>query len=605
AGFILKESYGETFTGCQLKSDCLQFTTAAVGTGLIEDINTRLVWLNALYDLPFSSLHFLDFSVLVETNSSDPSKWTIQKIWYHDQIFSSLDEFITKYNNNSIDKTKITKPVNSDKLFSSLKLRGEPMPPKPQRPPMLVEPDGKRYSVKHKKVEYMGWSFYYRLSPLTGPALYNVEYNGERVIYELGLADIAVFYSGHAPFGQTSDYVDSGVMLGSRSKALVPGADCPDTATLLNATFMNQYNEDPAVYEAAMCLFEDNDGIPLRRHLSYDIKSGAFYGGMLNSALVLRSALSIYNYDYIIDFHFHQSGAVTIQFMSSGYVQATFFTPTEVPYGHHIQDNILGNVHHHVANFKVDMDIGGTSNRYETLDITKENVKLAAFPDKMYSQTKITPTLKKTEKEAVYDFDFNIPKDHLVYSNDKKNKYNESKAYSIIIKGVSKNLIEEDAGNEQTVTWARHQMVVTQRKDEEISSSSIYGMFDSHKPVTNFSAFYADNEDIVDEDLVFWITAGMHHIPHTEDIPVTPTMGNQLRIHLVPHGYFDECPSIRSRDAIFIEHKDPKDPSKGVKVDRNGNSRDEFVLPRPTLEDDLEKDPDRVLESRRPNPTDF
>lgn len=46
----------------------------------------------------------------------------------------------------------------------------------------------------------MGWSFHYRLSPLSGPALYNIEFNGERVVYEIGLADIAVFYSGHAPF---------------------------------------------------------------------------------------------------------------------------------------------------------------------------------------------------------------------------------------------------------------------------------------------------------------------------------------------------------------------------------------------------------------------
>lgn len=53
---------------------------------------------------------------------------------------------------------------------------------------------------------------------------------------------------------------------------------------------MSQYSEEPAVYKAAMCLFEDNDGNPLRRHLSYDIKSGAFYGGVLNTALVLRLA---------------------------------------------------------------------------------------------------------------------------------------------------------------------------------------------------------------------------------------------------------------------------------------------------------------------------
>ncbi|BFZ06497.1 hypothetical protein BsWGS_09536 [Bradybaena similaris] len=604
-GYILKESYGETFTQCEQKGECLKSAISPVGTGIIDDIDKRLVWLNAVYDLQYSSVYFLDFSVLVECHSSDPTKWTIWKVWYNDQIFDSLDDLISHYNNNSIAKTKVTKPVNNDNLFSKLKLRGEPMPPKPQRPPVLAEPDGKRFSVKHKKVTYMGWSFHYRLSPLFGPSLYNIEFNGERVVYEIGLADIAVFYSGHAPFSQTSDYVDSGVMLGSRSKALVPGADCPETATLLSATFMSQYSEEPAVYKAAMCLFEDNDGNPLRRHLSYDIKSGAFYGGVPNTALVLRTIMAISNYDYAVDFHFHKSGAVTIQFMSTGYIQTSYFSPLEKPYGHHIQDFALGNLHQHVANFKVDLDVGGSSNRYETVELGKENLKSTAFPDRMYSQTKITSTLKKTEQEAIYDFDLETPINHLVYNNDKRNAYNESKAYRIIMKGISKTLVEEGSGNEQTMSWTRHQMVVTKRKDDEISSSSIYGMFDSHYPVSNFTSYYADNENIEDEDLVFWLTGGLHHIPHTEDFPVTPTVGNHLTFHLVPNNFFPECPSMSSRDAIFIEHKDPKDPTKGVKVDRNGNSRDEFVLPRSTLEEDLEADPDRILESRRPNPTDF
>ena len=43
---------------------------------------------------------------------------------------------------------------------------------------------------------------------------------------------------------------------------------------------------------------------------------------------------------------------------------------------------------------------------------------------------------------------------------------------------------------------------------------------------------------------------GMHHIPHTEDLPVTPTVGNHLTFFLFPYNYFTDCPSMSSRDQV-------------------------------------------------------
>ena len=39
----------------------------------------------------------------------------------------------------------------------------------------------------------------------------------------------------------------------------------------------------------------------------------------------------------------------------------------------------------------------------------------------------------------------------------------------------------------------------------------------------SLAQFQEDNESIVDEDLVSWITLGVNHIPTAEDIPVTTT----------------------------------------------------------------------------------
>ena len=62
--------------------------------------------------------------------------------------------------------------------------------------------------------------------------------------------------------------------------------------------------------------------------------------------------------------------------MSTGYILGTFYRKQEEPYGFRLDEHIQANIHHHTFHFKADLDIGGTSNRYETLDISQETVQL-------------------------------------------------------------------------------------------------------------------------------------------------------------------------------------------------------------------------------------
>ncbi|CAG5131620.1 unnamed protein product [Candidula unifasciata] len=597
-GPILLESFGERFTNCTQGRDCLTISKAPVGSGVLQDSSQRKTWLQAEYFLDYYQLHPLGFAVLFESTGSDASQWFISKVWYGDKLFNSVDEFIESYNNGSVTKVKLTKPINDKNLFSSMYRRGPEQPRYPQRPPTLVEPDGKRYSIKNDKVTYLDWTFNYHMSSRNGPAIYDVKFRGERIVYELAVSEIAVIYSGYMPFGNTANYVDSATGMGVSAKGLVPGADCPDTATLVSSVFLSEKKSEPDVYKTSICIFENNKGDPLRRHMSYNLDSGSFYGGMLDSNLVFRTALAVTNYDYIVDFVFHQNGVLEVQTLSAGYVVSVYYATAERPYGFQVYKNLLGNVHHHLFHFKVDLDIQGTSNRYKTLDLKEELRSPTAFPGKPYSQVKIVPTLKRTENEALLKYNFDEPKYHIVYNEARKNKLGEDKAYRLHVQGISKLLLREGVANENTFSWSRYQIVATTQKDGEISSSSPYGMYDSLEPTTNFTTFYSDNESIVDKDLVFWVALGNYHIPSSEDIPTTTTAGHKLSFALSPFNYFEQDPSMGSRDAIVIEHINPLLPPLGVTVDRHGNSRDQCLLPKPRLEEDLTQDPDRDLRSR-------
>lgn len=53
--------------------------------------------------------------------------------------------------------------------------------------------------IKTTQVDYLDWSFNFRMSPFTGPAVYDVRFKGERIAYEIAMAELSVFYSGDAP----------------------------------------------------------------------------------------------------------------------------------------------------------------------------------------------------------------------------------------------------------------------------------------------------------------------------------------------------------------------------------------------------------------------
>ncbi|CAL1544782.1 unnamed protein product [Lymnaea stagnalis] len=82
-----------------------------------------------------------------------------------------------------------------------------------------------------------------------------------------------------------------------------------------------------------------------------------------------------------------------------------------------------------MANFKVDLDIAGTSNTFQHLDIVRDETKLMHDPCTKNHQTKIIPRVIRTEKEAVYDYNFDTPKYLLVYNEANKTEYGVNRAY--------------------------------------------------------------------------------------------------------------------------------------------------------------------------------
>ena len=297
-----------------------------------------------------------------------------------------------------------------------------------------MNPDGNRYNVNGKHVEYVKWSFDFRMSTSYDPVVHDIIFDGKRVIYELGPQEISVFYSGHSPQQRFSDYMDSGELIGPAAQGLIPGVDCPNHATYFDTMHVTETSETADTIHNVFRLFELNTGEPLRRHHSYFKSEGHFYEGMENVVLVLRTDLTVVNYDYVVDFRFYQTGGIATQSMSTGYVLAYPFSEREKNYGYQIHDRITANFHTHLFNFKLNLDVNGLENCYEVLNIEVETEpnEFSAKPNSTYSQGKVLHQVVQSELDAAYKFNF-TPKYHIFYNQNDKNVYGNPKAYMYLV----------------------------------------------------------------------------------------------------------------------------------------------------------------------------
>ncbi|XP_072105876.1 retina-specific copper amine oxidase isoform X1 [Mobula birostris] len=511
----------------------------------------RETWLLYLKNTSGAFLHPLGFELLVDHSSINISEWNVKKVFYNGQYFDSIDELAKQYNKGSAQKINIQRKASYPN-YASLKPRKKFQ----SFGPLQYEPQGQRYYVFNNHVRYFDWDFAFRHSSTLGLQLFDVRFKKERLVYELSIQEISSAYGGETPTLMMAKFLDSSYGIGSFSNELVKGVDCPYTATFVDTLhFMN--SDKPVLISNSICIFEQNRGIPLRRHFETWITAPS-YGGLLDNVLIIRSISSVGNYDYVVDFVFHNNGVIETKVYPTGYALTSFISGEATKYGTKLEENVLGNIHTHFLHFKADLDIAGTSNSFETSDVEYQLKPVPWNTDKKV----YVPTMKKkileTEDEAAFRSGTKLPQ-YLNFVNlAQKNKWGHSRGYRVQVVSLNPKSVPKESPDEKGVSWQRYQLAVTKYKDHEQRSSSIYNQNNMWNPPAYFDEFI-NGESIQNEDLVAWITAGFLHIPHAEDVPNTATSGNGIGFFLKPLNYFNNDPSVYSSDAAYIDPAEKTD----------------------------------------------
>ncbi|CAH1779584.1 unnamed protein product [Owenia fusiformis] len=584
---LMKESFDGFSFDRKCGNKCLDYEYGAV---LVHN-NSRILWVYFVRIIPPTIgediSHTLALQILLNITGADTDQWHSLRAYYNGQFFNSTEELAEKYDTGEVDKIFQSFNESTD-TFSTLKRHTNRYTKSSRRGPTCFPQDGRRYSVDGHHVKYLNWEFDFTNRATSGPQLFDIRFNDERIVYELSLQEILLAYSGLTPSWKYHTLIlDGYLQTGLFISPLAPGVDCPEGASYFNQVIYSYNIGTPIEIKNAFCIFEYTDGQPLRRHYANDyfIPNGRYkyYGGMANNALVLRSVLAVYNYDYTFDFIFYQNGVMATKIGPSGYpITEPYNNGVRTTQGFRINRDIFAPLHQHLFHFKVDIDVLGRKNRHETVTLKMKSETDILFGDNkdVFHNQYAKRNLKGSEKNTTYKFKLHKPKYFLFFNKQaKKSKWGHPRAYSIENHGASKFLYPDDWSRVGSVAWAKYQLAVSKHHDNEDQSSTVYNGMNSKNPVVNFDSYF-DDENLKDEDLVAWVSIGLHHLPNSGlDSPTTTTAGNHKSFYLKPFNFFNEDPSIASKDNVFII---PGEDGENVVEENPKSSKENCAPPKDT-----------------------
>jgi len=401
--------------------------------------------------------------------------------------------------------------------------------PAPVRQRPALDPVGftsaKRPNVKVDGVglSWAGWSLRWRSDRRAGIELDDVSFDvgsgRRRVLYEAGLGDLFVPYQDPSPAWAERTLLDSAEFgMGSTLTSLQPGVDCPADARFMDVTIPDDA-ANAALRPAALCVFERPTGAPAYRHQT---------SGRLETELVLRSISTIGNYDYIIDYVLGADGSMRFHVYAAGVVLEKGVDADTADEAHTegvdehgvlVGNRLLAVNHDHYVNFRLDLDVGQTSNRLVRQRLVDEAVSGGSDRSTIW---KVQEHMISGTKEAAYTPDPQKPERVLVQSTAADGPLGHHPGYEIDFGdsvAVASAATATDPGSRRG-GWASQTLWVTPwAADEQFAS----GLFVPDGSATvGLPAWAAENRSIADTDLVAWVTVGFHHIVRTEDLPQMP-----------------------------------------------------------------------------------
>ncbi|WP_256737591.1 stalk domain-containing protein [Pseudomonas sp. dw_358] len=426
---------------------------------------------------------------------------------------------------------------------------GRDQRPMALKPLDITEPQGKNYQLTGNVVKWHNWEFHLRMDTRVGPVLSTLTYNDKgvrrKVMYEGSLGGMIVPYGDPDIGWYFMAYLDSGDFgMGALTSSIERGTDVPGNAVLLDATLADGSGE-PRTIPRAMALFERYAG-PEYKHQE---------GNQPNVSaerreLVIRWISTVGNYDYIFDWVLQPNGTLGINAGATG-IEAVKGVATrtmqdataadDTRYGTLIDHNLVGTTHQHIYNFRLDLDIDGEQNSLLEIDpIIAEN------KDGGPRTTSIQTTQREVASELQAAQKYDPGTIRLIANTNKSNKVGNPVAYQVIPYAGGTHPIAKGAmfGPDEWLSrrfaFMDKQLWVTRHNPLQRYPEGKYP--NRSREETGLGLYTQNDQSIVNQDLVVWLTTGTTHVVRSEEWPMMPT--EWVNVLLKPWNFFDQTPTL-------------------------------------------------------------
>ncbi|PNS15337.1 Copper amine oxidase 1 [Sphaceloma murrayae] len=540
---ITQALWGKSFTGGE--NDTIDIW----GIDPLWQDDGRIVRWDTFWNVPeddFDAQTLLPLGLYFKSDVTgrDPAQWQFQGWLYNDVFYETTDAFRAAFYSPGFER--LAPNVEGD--WARTDQEGPVLQYDDQSPPVMVAPSGPRYGVDvaRKYVEWMDYSFYIGFTRDLGIALYDIKYKGQRILYELGLQEALAHYAANDPFQSATSYLDSYYGFGPYAFELVKGYDCPSYATYLNSSFY--VSETTHTHLNSICLFEYDADFPMQRH-----STGSYVSVRKNVYFTVRSVSTVGNYDYAFSYTFSQDGTIGMEVRASGYIQSTYYANNE-DFGWQIQDALSGSMHDHVLNYKADFDVLGTDNSLLLMQQVPVSREFTWSPGRKRNTMQLQRRYVASENDSRLNWGANGDTEFIVVNRDMPNKYGSPRGYRILPSMGTAHLTVENSSNlVNAANWAGYDVQVTRQHDHEQRSAHPYNSQDVYDPPIDFNKYF-DGESLDQEDLVVWLNLGMHHVPHTGDLPNTVFTTAHSGVQFMPLNYFDQDTGKQTVNQVRIEY---------------------------------------------------
>jgi primary-amine oxidase len=407
----------------------------------------------------------------------------------------------------------------------------------------IAQPDGPSFTINGHEIRWQKWRFRYTMHPREGLILHTVGYeDGDRVrpiLYRASLSEMVVPYGDSDKNWRWRAAFDVGEYnIGRSAGSLERNLDAPENATMLDATFANDAGQ-PETLSNAVAIYERDGGVLWKHYDMYSKKNESRRARQL----VASSITTIGNYDYGMNWVFHQDGTLEVDaaltgiMLAKGVKEMTAAGHKGYASGHLVSANVVAPHHQHFFNFRLDLDVDGPANSVHEMN-TRAGAAGTSNPSR--NQMIMEETALGTETKAPRRMDMPAARHWLVVNTAERNALGHHPSYILVPGANSLPYAAPTSSVRKRAAFITNHFWATRYKADEQFAAGAYP--NQSAGGDGLARWIADDESLVNQDVVVWYTMGLTHIPRPEEWPIMNT--THVGFRLIPGGFFTRNPAL-------------------------------------------------------------